>query len=370
MRILHVITTINRGGAENHLAELMLGQVARGLDVAVAFLKGDQYWTTRLGAAGISVQPLGLARYGDLAPVIRLRRLIRDWAPALVHAHLPPAELYTRLALLGFGPKPPLVISKHNDEPFYRGPAHGTFCRWVARRASRMIAISNAVRIYMRDRMELPDGMMRIIHYGTDCRPFDTVDDRTRQQLRAEWGVADEGMVIGTLARLVPQKALHVMLAAFAQYRSMSKQRAQLVIVGRGPLLAELQEAACRLDVSEAVVWAGYREDVPALMHAFDVFALTSSHEGFGLVLLEAMAAGRPVVATAVSAIPEVVQDGETGLLCAPGDSEAVARAFLRLEDADLRARLGRNGRVRGREHFTLDRMIDATIAVYRECLA
>ena len=104
-------------------------------------------------------------------------------------------------------------------------------------------------------------------------------------------------------------------------------------------------------------------------MHAFDVFSLTSAYEGFGLVLLEAMAASRPVVATAVSAIPEIVQDGDTGVLCPPNDTQAIAAAFLRLEDANLCAVLGGNGRRRVREHFTLDRVTDATMAVYRECL-
>jgi glycosyltransferase involved in cell wall biosynthesis len=369
MRILHVISTINRGGAENHLADLAIGQVGRGLDVMVAFLKGDRYWETRLRAAGVQVEPLELSHYGAIAPIIRLRRLLQRWAPDLVHSHMPPTELYTRLALLGHDLRPPLVVTKHNDEPFYRGPGHRMLGRWAARRAMRVIVISDAIRSYMRKQLDLPDDRIRTIHYGIDCRPFESVDDRARQKLRTEWGAGDNDMIIGTVARLVPQKALHVLLEAFARYRAIGQRRARLVIVGRGPLLEELKETARRLDLSDAVIWAGFREDIPALMRAFDVFALTSAYEGFGLVLLEAMAAGRPIVATAVSAIPEIVQDAQTGMLCRPGDSEAVARAFLRLEDADFRARLGQNGRLRARDYFSLDRMADATLAVYRECL-
>ena len=93
MRILHVITTINRGGAENHVVDLAVAQAERGADVAIAYLKGDGYWQKRLSTAGVRVEPLGLKRYGAIAPFVALRRLFRDYAPDLIHAHLPPAEL-------------------------------------------------------------------------------------------------------------------------------------------------------------------------------------------------------------------------------------------------------------------------------------
>jgi len=369
MRILHVITTINRGGAESHLVELATGQAARGHAVAIAYLKGDGYWTERLRQAGIHVARLRLSRYGDLRPLLRLRRLLREWRPDLVHAHLPPAELYARLALLGSGRRPPLVISKHNDEPFYYWPALEGLGRWVARRARRMIVISDAVRAYMRDRLGISDALMRTVHYGIDPRPYDAVDPQASERLRAAWGAEPGDLVIGTVARLVPQKALHVLLTAFARFAATAQCRSRLVLVGNGPLLGELQALAHQLGIGDAVVWAGFRDDIPTVMAAFDVFALTSIYEGFGLVLLEAMAAGRPVVATAVSAIPEVVADGETGLLCAVGDANAIAAAFRRLEDAALRGRLGEAGRARAREVFALDRMTDATLAIYRDCL-
>jgi glycosyltransferase involved in cell wall biosynthesis len=370
MRILHVITTMDRGGAENHLVDLAVAQADRGADVAIAYLKGDGYWAQRLSTAGVRVEPLGLKRYGAIAPCIALRRLFRDYAPDLIHAHLPPAELYTRAALLPPGSGQPLLITKHNDEPFYPGPGHDAVCRWVMQRACRAIAISNAVNRYSQEHVGLATSKMRTVYYGIDCGPFETVEASARQALHAEWGIENGEMVIGTVARLVPQKALHALLTAFSRYKSISQGQARLVIVGRGPLMAELKDQARRLALSGTIVWTGFREDIPAIMHAFDVFALTSAYEGFGLVLLEAMAAGRPVVATAVSAIPEIVQDGHTGLLCPPNDTEAIAAAFLRLEDAKLRAVLGDNGRRRVREHFTLDRMTDATMAVYRECLA
>lgn len=129
--VLHVITSISRGGAENHLFELVRGQIARGYKVTVAYLKGDGYWAIPLQELGVTVAPLGLTTNHDVIPLARLLRLILEIAPDIVHTHLPPAELYTRLALLALRPAPILIISKHNDEPFYRGPGQRHMGAWV-----------------------------------------------------------------------------------------------------------------------------------------------------------------------------------------------------------------------------------------------
>jgi glycosyltransferase involved in cell wall biosynthesis len=372
MRVLHVITTISRGGAENHLLELVRGQRARGLEVAVAYLKGDGYWNKAFAGMGATVAFLGLRRYGEAAPALRLFRLFSTFRPDIVHAHMPPAELYSRIALLLAGSSgPSMVISKHIDEHFFRGPGSALIARFVARRASRIIAISEAVNRYTRDMLALEPGRISSIHYGIDVEPYQSqrIKPDAVAALRREWGVPEQGWVIGTVARLVPQKALHVMLAAYATYRDQATQESRLVLVGRGPLEAELKALADRLGLANVVVWAGFKEEIPVAMNAFDCFALTSLNEGFGLVLLEAMAAARPVVATAVSAIPEIVSDGETGILCAPQDSDSVARALLRMEKVHVRRQLGSAGAARAASIFTLDHMLDKTLSVYRECL-
>lgn len=366
MKVLHVITTINRGGAENHLVELVRGQVAQGLKVAVTYLKGDGYWAAELRDLGVRVEPLRLTHYGKPAPVWRLRDLIRQWKPDIVHAHMPPTELYARLALMFLRPAPVMVISKHNDEPFYRGLGQRAVGVWVARRAARMIAISDAVNTYACTHLNMPAERVVTVHYGIDPHPYEQIGDDRRLVLRAEWGIPSEAWVIGTVARLVPQKALHILLSGYAQYRTQAQCPSRLVLVGRGPLEAELKALAQQLDMADEIVWAGFREDIPVVMNAFDTFALTSVYEGFGLVLLEAMAARRPVVATAVSAIPEIVEDGVTGLLCRSGDADGLARAFLQLEDASLRVRLGAAGHERAVDRFTLERMAEATLAVYQ----
>jgi glycosyltransferase involved in cell wall biosynthesis len=370
MHILHAITTINRGGAENHLASLVSEQVARGLQVTVAYLKGDGYWQASLRELGVRVEPLGLQRYGEISPMMKLRGLIRSANPDIVHAHMPPAELYSRLALLFLHPAPVMVISKHNDEPFFRGVGQGAVGRWVSRRAARMIAISDAVNVYARNHLEMPASRVTTVHYGIDPGPYERISERRRADVRAEWDIPRDALAIGTVARLVPQKALHVLLKAYARYRALARQDSRLVLVGRGPLEGELKALSRQLGLEGKIVWAGFREDIPTVMNAFDVFVLTSFYEGFGLVLLEAMAASRPVVASRVSAIPEIVQDGMTGLLCEAGDHEGFANALLRLEDAGVRSRLGAAGHNRVAVYFTLERMATATLSIYKECLA
>lgn len=370
MHILHVITTINRGGAENHLAALVAEQVASGLKVTVAYLKGDGYWAASFHDLGVRVESLGLNHYGEISPIRKLRALIRSEAPDIVHAHMPPAELYTRLALLFSRPAPVMVISKHNDEPFFRSAGQAIVGRWVSRRAARMIAISDAVNTYARNHLGMPASRVTTVHYGIDPGAYERVSESQRSDVRAGWGIPSDTWVIGTVARLVPQKALHVLLKAYARYRALARQDSRLVLVGRGPLEDELKTLACQLGLEDKVIWAGFREDIPAVMSAFDIFALTSSYEGFGLVLLEAMAAARPVVASRVSAIPEIVRHEVTGLLCEAGDHEDFAGALLRLEEADVRGRLGMAGHDLTLTRFTVVRMAEATLSIYKECLA
>ena len=137
MKVLHVITGIDRGGAENHLLDLVRHQRASGMEVVVAYLRGKGYWAATFRELGADVHDLGLKFYGDLRPLAKLRRIIKGAEFDLIHAHLPPAELYSRLALLGLGV--PLIISKHNEERFYDGPAQKVVGRWVGKRARCVI---------------------------------------------------------------------------------------------------------------------------------------------------------------------------------------------------------------------------------------
>jgi glycosyltransferase involved in cell wall biosynthesis len=372
LRILHVITAFDRGGAENHLADLIRHQRTVGMEVTIAYLRGGGSLAPVMRELGAVVHDLALKFYGDPRPLVRLRRIIAQGSFGLVHAHLPPAELYTRFALLGIPPAElPLVISKHNDCPFHRLPGELVVERWVATRASAMIVISEAVERYMVGRrVGIRPGQMQTIPYGIDVAPFQKSAPGALADLRKEWGVEPDTLLVGFVGRVVPQKSIDTLICGFAQFLRACPCDAKLVIVGEGPLLPALHRCARENGVAERVVWAGFRADIPLVMQAFDIFALTSIFEGFGLVLVEAMAARRPIMASRVSAIPEVVVDGETGMLTEPRSAESVATALTRLSDGPTRARLGAAGYRRVFEHFTLERMWKSTDEVYARCLA
>jgi len=366
--VLHVITAVARGGAENHLFDLVQGQVDAGWNVAVAFLKsdGDRYWQQPFEKLGVKTKDLCLSRYGQVSPMFRLRRFIDHESPSLVHAHLPPAELYTRVALMG-RPDVPLVISKHNDKAFMSLPFATVVERWCASRASRVIAISGAVSRYFAERWSKPlSDRLVTIHYGLDPAPYGPQSEEAAGRLREEWGVAPDDFLVGTVARLTAQKALDVMLRGFAGAVAREPASfAKLVIVGRGELERKLKTLCSELGLSDRVLFAGFRTDIPAVMRSFDLFALTSDFEGFGLVLLEAQAAERPVLATAVSAIPEVVSDGVTGVLVPRQDHQAFADALLRFCDPKMRQKFGSAGAQRVRDSFPPSAMIRRTLDVY-----
>jgi glycosyltransferase involved in cell wall biosynthesis len=300
--------------------------------------------------------------------LIKLRRVIRRASFDLVHAHLPPAELYATLALLGISPRAlPMLITKHNEERFCAMPGQRLLGRWVAARAAHVITISDAVKRFMAGPgLGLDGRKLSRIYYGIDAGKFGEVQDSDARLLRHEWNTPDEALVIGFVGRLVGQKDTGTLLRGMARFANESP-KVRLVIVGRGRAEAAMRQLANELCISDCIVWAGFRDDIRRVMSAFDIFALTSIYEGFGLVLLEAMASGRAVVATRVGAIPEVV--GATGLLISPRSPDELAVAFHQLSDHSLRERLGEAGRQRVLNEFTLERMWEETDGVYEQCL-
>jgi glycosyltransferase involved in cell wall biosynthesis len=362
--ILHIITALNRGGAENHLADLVHGQLAAGHRVGVAYLKGDGWWAEALRRAGAEVVALGMRRWIDPLALARLVSATRAFRPTVIHGHLTPAEPYAWAvhALAGRGAA--LVISKHNDDPFGYERGYGPVTRRFTTHARRVIAISDAVARFLPP-LGVDPSRIRVIHYGLDGDRWRRPDSSAVAQLRASWGGE---VIIGCVARLVPQKAHDVLFAGFAR---AARPSWRLVLVGSGPLEAGLRAEAERIGIGPQVVWAGQRSDMAEVMGAFDAFALTSIYEGLGLVLLEAMAAARPVVASAVSAIPEIVgDDGAAGVLVPPRDPEALAAALRRITDPATAAAMGAAGQLRVARRFSLAKMVAATDAAYTEALA
>lgn len=379
LHVLHVITTLDVGGAEMHLLSQVRGQVARGHRVEVVYLKGAGTLREDFLAAGAErVDPLP----GSVGLPLALARRLR--AVDLVHTHLLKADMLTALVATLAGRRARLVASKHNDEQVLTRPLVSRVHGLLGNLPRRTIVLSDHVgRFVQRHGRVRPERMVRI-YYGLDRSPFEAAaaDPDQGRAAREELGIGGDEVVFLCVARFAAQKAHDVLIRAFDRARGELGSRGagepRLLLVGDDPFgdgRVRAEALARELGLCDdagrgPVLFAGIRRDVPRLMAASDVFVMSSLWEGLGLVFLEAMCCDLPVLSSRVSAIPEVVAEGETGLLVPPGDPEALGREMVRLaRDRELRRRLGAAGHERVRTAFGLDRMVDETLAVYRDVL-
>ncbi len=367
MRVFHLITSLDRAGAENHLRDLIELQLSANYQVECAYLKGGGYWANDLRQRGVKVHDLKLAAYGDLRPICKLRRLIKEFIPAIFHVHLQPAELYGALALIG-NHRIPFVVSRHNCATFYNGPFERRFENAIMSRADQVIGISSAVETLLRARNpHLPEDRISVVPYGLDVSPYRRDWSKARAELRANWNVGENDVLIGMVARLIASKRGDILLNAFSELAHCKPDGLKLVIVGAGPEEAALRRRVGELGLADKVVLAGFRSDIVAVMHAFDIFAFPSETEGFGLVLLEAMAAGQSIVACAIPPMTDIVDQGKTGLLIPVGNASAMAQALKRLvHDNELRARFAAAGKARVESAFSLEIMATRIMDVYK----
>jgi glycosyltransferase involved in cell wall biosynthesis len=297
----------------------------------------------------------------DVSPRLaaNVLRAVRIESPDLLHTHMVHADVYGSIAAHAL--RTPFVSTRHNDDRYLLGPFRHVD-RAFMRGVRRIVAISDAVREF-HVRAGLPAKKLVTIHYGLDDLPTE------RSEVTPEAvGIPEDAPLVLAIGRLIEQKDHTTLLEAFARVHR-THPNARLALLGWGPLEAQTKALVHRLDLGDAAFVLGRVEPRDWLARA-DVFAHTSQWEGFGIVLLEAMLSRLPVAATRVSAIPEIVVDGETGLLVPAGDAVAVADALTRLlDDVDLRRRLGQSGLDRARNAFSVQRMVDQTIGVYDEAL-
>jgi glycosyltransferase involved in cell wall biosynthesis len=315
------------GGEQRILLDLVETRAA-DMELAVRALRRRDLpgIPERMAAAGVSYGALGLTRGRPLG-MRSLRALVRRAQPDLVHLHLEYSTLIGTLTVLSLpAPRPLLVASVAND-PHRQALMHRYGGRLLAPRIDLHIANSGGIRDAMRQAYGGRTRRVEIVAPGIDLCRFDgsRVDPQRVSQYRR-----GAGRLIGTVARLAPQKAIHVLLEA-TPLLLREDPDTRVLIVGDGPLRGVLERQAGRLGVAHAVTFAGYQEDVAAVYHAMDVFVLPSRDEGYGLVFLEAMAAGVPIVGTRVIGSADAVEDGVTGLLVPYADAPALAHAVLRI---------------------------------------
>jgi glycosyltransferase involved in cell wall biosynthesis len=369
IRVLQLITSLERGGAENHLLALLTHANRQTFDVETAVLCGEGELVPHFRAEGIPVHLLKARNRFDPVALGRLVRLLRDHPFDIVHSHLFRADIYAGLAVARLGEHRPLLVStRHNDDRFFLNPFVGLVHYAISARQDLIIAISDHIARFTVARGVRHPARVRRVYHGLEP-PVTRALEREGQRIRAELGIGPDAFLVGNVGRLAPQKGQRHLIRAMPLLLERVP-RAHAVIAGGGDLEAFLRDLADEMGVAERVHVLGPRKDVPELMHAIDVFAMPSIWEGFGLVLLEAMAAGRPIVASRVATIPEVVVDGKTGLLVPAGDPLALAEALAQLaHQSALATRFGEAGRERLRRHFSIDKMVGDTELLYRELM-
>jgi glycosyltransferase involved in cell wall biosynthesis len=364
MKVLHIQRIGGIGGSERHVLELLPALRERGLEVSFLGLDDtsaaapDTFYDA-LAYRGVEFERIPCAHDVDLRLARRVRRAVRRAGPDLLHTHLVHADVYGALAVTGT--RAALVSTKHNDDPFRSGRFRHVE-RLLTRRAARAVCITEALLRFNRDTVGLPAEKLRVVHYGLDAPP-EPWGPPGGPELPA--GVP----VLLAVCRLVPQKGVHVAIEALARVRE--RHDARLVVLGEGPLRGDLQVLSARLGVADAVSLPGRVGDVAWWLRRASVVVHPVRWEGFGLALLEAMLCPRPVVASAVSSVPEIVVDGETGHLVPPDDPAALGdRIVALLDDPARAAAFGEVGRARALAEFSVSKMAARTAAVYEEALS
>jgi glycosyltransferase involved in cell wall biosynthesis/peptidoglycan/xylan/chitin deacetylase (PgdA/CDA1 family) len=353
--IAHVVLTMNVGGLERLILDLTARSIAAGDRVLIVCL--DEAGTLAEEAERLGARVLMMKRRGGPDPrlIARLTALFRREGVTAVHTHSLDPMLYANWAGRIAG-VPVRIHTQHlniAEKPFTRQD-RAKF-RLAARACTSVVSITrdmdNGVRA-----CGVPASKRLVIYNGIDERRFSPADGPR----------GDDHVVIGTSCRLSAQKGLDRLLRAFAAVHE-EEPAVRLRIIGDGPLRARLEAEAVRLDLTAVVEFQGYCADTAPELRQLDIFALSSLYEGLPLALLEAMACALPVVSTSVNGVPEAVTSGDSGLLVGRDETDRLAAALLRLvRDPQLRETMGRRGRTRVEETFTLDRMAAAYREVYR----
>lgn len=367
MRVVHISKVTGVAGSERHLLLLLDGLRARGVEATMLVLedpaKPPPAFYAALTERGIPFEIVPIHGHLDPGLTRRLINILRSRTPDVVHTHLIHGDLYGLRAARRAG-VPAAVSSRHNDNPFRQNPILKLANRAAMRRADRVIAISAALAGFVIRTEGMPDDKVTVIRYGLEPRTF---PPDAASEARTRLDLPPEVPVIGFFGRLIAQKGVDVLLEAFARLR-IEHPDARLVIVGDGDLRASLEAQTSALGLGACVTFTGWVDDAPALMPGCDVIAMPSRWEGFGLVALEAMNARCPLVASRVSALPEIVVDGETGRLVPPDDPGELAKAVGEmLGDKDRARAMGEAGHARLVAEFGVERMVGQTLALYRQ---
>lgn len=359
MKILHVETGMHLYGGAQQVAYLLDGLSRRGIDNVLVCAPGAAIGRHFAAHGKVQVVEVPCGGDLDLGFVPRLRRVLRAHQPQLVHLH----SRRGADVLGGFAARAqgiPCVLSRRVDNPEHR--------LWAAlkyRLYARVIGISEGIVAVLRSQ-GVPERKLRVVRSAVDAAPW--TRPRSRAEFCAEFGLRSDRLLVGVVAQLIERKGHAVLLQAL--HRLPQAGRLDVLLFGQGPRREALAHQITALGLGDVVRFAGFRQDLPQWMGALDLLVHPAYMEGLGVSLLQAAAAGVPIIASRAGGMPEAVHDGVNGLLVPPGEVDALRDALQRLcEDEALRRRLAAGGPRLIAAGFSPDAMVDGNLRVYGELL-
>ncbi len=369
IKVLHVIDSAGYGGGERYVADI-IRHASSDVDHIVA-IPSAGHFAAQLQSLGVGYVIIDMRRRFSFSSVFELCRLIRHFRVDLVHSHGYRANIYSRFAAVLAGKSH--ICTMHVS--LYDYGDTGVWLRrfyigiemLTAVATHRYICISRAMQ---EDARRMNIGRQKMIHIpnGVDGRRFNPGVDAS--ELKVDPGLIGRGPVIGTVGRMVPEKGQSYLVEALSLLKSRYPDL-KCIFLGEGPLLKDLEEQAEQLSVSEMCVFAGVREDIERIYPLMDVFVLPSLREPFGLAILEAMASGVPVIATAAGGPLDFLRSGDNGILTAPCNSAALAEEIDGLlSNSKKRMRLAEAGLQTVKRCFTIEKMVSLIESEYRHLVS
>ncbi len=384
MKVLRVIARLNMGGPALHVAYLAAGLRDRGYEttlVAGTLARGEDSMAFVADELGVKVERVpALSReispLHDTRAIFEVARLIRRERPQILHTHTAKAGAVGRIAaLLAGGARPPIVVHTFHGHVLrgYFDPVRTygfrLLERWLATKTTKLIAVSPQVRDDLVALGVAPAEKFAVIRLGIELEQRVTVGPGARAETRRLLGVPEDAFVVGWIGRMTGVKNTDDVLAATKLLRDRGVN-GYLLMVGDGPDRERLERRAHELGIVKRCLFLGYQEEVASWYAGFDAMILPSVNEGTPVSAIESLAAGRPVVATRVGGVPDVVDEGEDGFLVEPGKPEELAERLERLaRDPGLRERMGDYGREHVPARYAVERLVDDVDRLYRELL-
>ncbi|MFQ5901665.1 MAG: glycosyltransferase [Thermodesulfobacteriota bacterium] len=358
IKVLHIVEDLKIGGLERVVENIAMHLGPERFEVYVLCLTRGGEVAERLIENGRPVEILGINNYHSIRSLLKVAGWIRGKKADIVHTHGYPAGVLGRLAAIII--RTPAIFHHVHSTYFDLNKRNHLIERFLSLFTNKIICCSKAVKRFIEETEGISIPKIEVIYNGVP-EP-ETLNSRAVNTLKKEMGIPQDVRVIGCVASLTPHKGHRFLLDAFKKI-----DNACLLLIGDGPQRDDLERTVLELGIGKRVIFAGCKADVSPYMQIMDMIVLPSSErEGLGISLIEAMALSKPVVATNIGGVPEVVDDGITGILVKPGDSNTLSDAINRLLNSqDLMHSMGQNGRERYLKIFTQNRMLKGIEGLY-----